>query len=122
MPGTPGRLVRSDRVRKRRDFLRIQGQGQKVQTRHLIALWTPGRGRLGLTVSTRVGNAVERNRVKRWLREIYRANRGLLPPGIDLVLVGRSGAPDAGYARLQGEFAQAARRIAAARAKVDGAT
>lgn len=105
------RLRRADRVQARRDFLRIQGQGQKVQTRHLIALWTPGRGRLGITVSSKVGNAVERNQVKRWLREIYRKHRELLPPGIDLVLIGRSGAPRAGHERLRSEFAQAARRI-----------
>jgi ribonuclease P protein component len=110
--GSPGeRFRRADRVRKRKDFLRIQGQGHKVQTRHLIALWTPGTGRLGLTVSTRVGNAVHRNRVKRWLREIYRKHRGLLPPSVDVVIVGRSGAPAAGLARLEAEFAQAARRI-----------
>jgi ribonuclease P protein component len=102
---------RSSRVRSRRDFLRIQAQGQKVQTRHLIALWTPGPDRLGITVSSRVGNAVERNQVKRWLREIYRKDRGLLRPGVDLVLIGRSGAPVAGLERLRAEFAQAARKI-----------
>lgn len=50
------------------------------------------RPRLGLTVGRRVGNAVVRNRVKRRVREWFRASRSGLAPSADLVVIGRRGA------------------------------
>ena len=47
--------------------------------------------RLGLTVSRRVGGAVERNRVKRALREQFAARAGAWPAGVDFVVVARPG-------------------------------
>ncbi len=48
--------------------------------------------RLGLVTSRKVGTAVERNRVKRLLRELFRLNKHLLLPGIDMVFILRRGA------------------------------
>jgi len=86
-------------VRKRADFQRIQAGAKKVTTRHfvlLLALQVPfdegAPVRLGLVVSRRVGCAVDRNRVKRLCRECFRAHPGLLPGGVDLVVIARQGA------------------------------
>jgi putative membrane protein insertion efficiency factor len=65
---------RSARIRKRADFLRVQQRGKKVSSGPLVGLVLPGTGpiaRLGLTVSSKVGNAVVRARVKRQLREVF---------------------------------------------------
>lgn len=45
--------------------------------------------RLGLSVSRKVGGATQRNRVKRMLREAFRAERHGMPQGLDLVVVAR---------------------------------
>jgi len=114
-PAEDRSLPKSRRLLSRRDFLRARARGRKAHTQHLIALWTPprtGSGRVGLTVSTKVGNAVVRNRVKRWLREIYRQERDALPAPVDLVLIAKTGAGDAGYHALRAEFLEIARRIA----------
>ena len=62
----------------------------------LVSRRAPGRDgspqRLGVTVSRKVGGAVVRNRVKRRVREWFRRSRQKLRSGIDVVVIGRSGA------------------------------
>lgn len=108
-------LPKSHRLRKRGEFRRVQDRGQRFTSGALILLVLPnalGRRRLGVTVSSKVGNAVVRARVKRWFREIFRKHRGLLPASVDVVLIARSGAPQAGYHRLESDFRRLAETAA----------
>jgi ribonuclease P protein component len=71
--------------------------------------------RVGFTVSRQVGNAVERNRVRRRLREMVRlAPAASLRPGYDYVLIGRRAALAADFADMTRQFGAAIRRIHAA--------
>ncbi|HEU0264514.1 MAG TPA: ribonuclease P protein component, partial [Geobacterales bacterium] len=66
---------KSVRLRQRADFLRLSAQGRKLHTAHFLILRgipQTDSGRLGITVTRKVGNAVIRNRIKRLLREFYR--------------------------------------------------
>ena len=63
-----------------------------------------GTSRLGLTVSTKVGKAVVRNRIRRRLREIYRIHEDRFVPGYDMVVVARVRAAHAPYRVLEKEF------------------
>jgi len=63
-----------------------------------------GHSRLGLTVSAKLGHAVERNRMRRRLREIYRLHEAELLPGYDIVIVARSRAMEADFAELTRAF------------------
>ncbi|RMG16298.1 MAG: ribonuclease P protein component [Deltaproteobacteria bacterium] len=109
------RLPRSARLRRRREFVEVQRYGRSVRTRVLVLLVATnelGRRRLGVTVSRRVSRrAVDRNRIKRRLREIFRRERGVLPDGVDVVLVARPAALDASYETLRSAFLEAARRL-----------
>lgn len=94
---------RSARLRRRREFLLVQGKGTKASGQLLTGLARrnpAGAQRLGITVSTKVGNAVVRARVKRWIREAFRKNRRAVPDGVDLVLIARPGAGEASYAAV----------------------
>ncbi|MCB9793928.1 MAG: ribonuclease P protein component [Alphaproteobacteria bacterium] len=96
---------KSARLLRSPEFRRVQGGGRRIRTRHLLVLWARGRGaesRFGLVVSRKVGNAVTRNRVKRWLREAIRHNRWRLEgQRLDLAVIASPRAADAGLDALE---------------------
>jgi ribonuclease P protein component len=109
-------LPRAHRVRKRAEYLAIQGGGRRFTGEHYMlfarrAEGEPGPARFGVTVSRKVGGAVLRNKVKRWVRESCRRMRRELPPGVDLVVVARPSAARAGYGPTAAELANLARRL-----------
>ena len=59
-----------------------------------------GHSRLGVSVSTKLGCAVVRNRVRRRIREIYRLNKAKMLPGYDLIVVARVRAVETDYQKL----------------------
>ena len=104
------RLLRSARIRRRREFQRVQSKGKRVHTRHFVMLVGPSpepAGRVGITVTKKVGNAVARNRVKRRVREVFRRFRALFPPGIDVVFIAKQGAPNVSFAGVVEEVERA---------------
>ena len=67
--------------------------------------------RIGLTVSAKLAHAVQRNRLRRQLREIYRLHEASFVPGYDLVVVARSRAIGADYAVLEHAYLSLAARL-----------
>ncbi len=99
-------MQRKHRLSRSRDFDAVYRHGRSVSTRFLTLYWfarpaEPGEPRLGLAVPKAVGNAVVRNRIKRQLREIWRAKlvEEAIDAGSDYVLVVRPGLPEAAETR-----------------------
>ena len=75
------------------DFTRVRNQGKSFAHPLVVLVKLQSaedRPRVGLSTSRTVGNAVQRNRAKRLLRESVRASIPLLAPGWDLVLIARN--------------------------------
>jgi ribonuclease P protein component len=95
-------VQRRNRLSRSRDFDAVYRRGRSVGTRFLVLYWFDRDddagaedARLGLAVTKGVGNAVVRNRLKRQLREVWRARLGAIPVGNDYVLVAKPGLPEA---------------------------
>jgi ribonuclease P protein component len=107
------RLEASDRLKRRADFERVQSKGRKVHSARFLFLVlrreeAESANRIGLTVTRKVANAVGRNRIKRVLREVFRKNRALFPPGCDVVIVAKDRAPGLGYEDTREEIERSA--------------
>jgi ribonuclease P protein component len=99
-------VQRKHRLTRSKDFDAVYRQGKSVSTRFLTLYWfarldEPGEPRLGLAVPKAAGNSVVRSRIKRQLREIWRArlDRESIDAANDYVLVVRPGLPEAAEAR-----------------------
>jgi ribonuclease P protein component len=101
-PSRPASFPKHARLRSRGEYLRVQRDGRRQHTEQFVVLTASAaclNSRIGITVSSRVGNAVVRNRVKRLVREIAReAWRAMDPPG-DVVIIAKPSAAETTHAK-----------------------
>lgn len=97
------RLAREDRILRPNDFAQVRKRGKSARQNGFAVAILPGiKRRLGIAVSKRCGGAVQRNRIKRVVREFFRLNRDKFPVG-DCVVI-----PAAGAGKMDNEDIRAA--------------
>ena len=99
------RLRSAERVRRRADFRQVYERGAKLHGRYSTIFVLPntqGVGRLGIAATKKLGGAVQRNRAKRLIREIFRRNK--IAPGLDVVVVPRRELLEASLTTLETDY------------------
>ncbi|MEJ2365029.1 MAG: ribonuclease P protein component [Deltaproteobacteria bacterium] len=101
-------LKKYERLQRRKDFELAFRNGSRRQTKNFTIILRPNGlefSRLGVIVGKKVGNAVKRNRVKRYLREYFRLHKHKLPPSHDVVIIAKRDAATLAYQNVREELA-----------------
>lgn len=107
-------MKRATTLKENYEFRRVYHKGQTGVSPFLVVYARSNRGesnRLGVTVSTKLGKAVVRNRVRRRLREIYRLSQPQMKRGYDIVLVARTRAVTASYRDLERAYRKSCEKL-----------
>ncbi|MCH4166424.1 MAG: ribonuclease P protein component [Megasphaera sp.] len=107
-------LKKEKRLCKNREYQIVYRHGKSVVNR-LAVLYvlpkSPGQPtRIGFVTGKKIGCAVERNRCRRLMKEVYRLHQHELADGMDLVLIGRSSLKHADYEQAEKSILQLFRR------------
>ena len=94
-----------ERIRRRAEFKQIYEKGTRVHARYSTIFVLPnslGVGRLGIAATKKLGGAVQRNRAKRLIREIFRRNK--IAPGHDVIVVPRREMLEASLSAIESDY------------------
>jgi len=101
-------------LKKNHEFKRLYNKGKSAASQCAVVYCrrngSPG-NRLGVTVSTKLGGAVQRNRIRRRLKEIYRINEGKMSAGFDVVIVARMRSRYSGFGELESSILSLLRKL-----------
>ncbi len=103
-----------ERIRKKKDFVSLYRKGSRFRGRYFNLVYSfngLNHSRVAVVVSKKVGNAVLRNRIKRWLREDYRRNKPLIGEPLDLIIVARREIREAPHKAVLTGYLEALERI-----------
>jgi ribonuclease P protein component len=107
--GGSEKFPKSARLRKRPEFLTLSRTGRKIHSANFVIVSGKNQGgetRLGITVSSKVGNAVVRNRIKRSVREFFRRRRTELDAGRDILVIARKSASTMPFHHIAAEISR----------------
>ena len=85
-------FTKASRILKRTEYIALSRKGKKIHTYYFLAVYQTGpthQNRLGITVTKKVGNAVTRNQIKRYVREFFRLNQQCLQGVWDINIIAK---------------------------------
>jgi ribonuclease P protein component len=96
-----------ERIRKKKDFLYLYKKGKRYRGKYFILIFLQNElafSRVAVVASKKFGNAVQRNRTKRWLRTLFRRNKELLEKPFDLIFIPHKEMNGALWQNLEEEY------------------
>ncbi|HDJ24404.1 MAG TPA: ribonuclease P protein component [Candidatus Aminicenantes bacterium] len=96
-----------ERLRRQKDFLRIYSNGHRYKGRYFVIIHLPNNldySRMAVVVSKKHGQAVIRNRIKRWARELFRRHKELIVGPRDLIFIPRREIQQADWKEIVSDY------------------
>ncbi|MBG9785366.1 ribonuclease P protein component [Shouchella lehensis] len=107
-------MKKEQRIKKNEEFSAVFNRGSSMANRQFVLYILPKEGqdslRLGLSVSKRVGNAVCRNRIKRYVREVFTQIQGDLKQHYDYVVIAHNPVKDMTYHEIKSSLEHVLRK------------
>jgi|SRR5690625_594774 len=98
-------MKKAFRIKKNEEFQYIFKQGKSFANRQLVIYYIKKSGqthfRIGLSVGKKIGNAVTRNRIKRYLRQSFHELEDKILPSLDIVIIARQPTKDMNYHEIK---------------------
>lgn len=96
-----------EKIKRKKDFLFLYREGNRYNGKYFNLIYFPNNlhfSRMAVIVSKKVGNAVARNKIKRWIRDLFRKNRNLFKKQVDLLIITKKGIQDIPWTVLRDTY------------------
>lgn len=103
-----------ERIRNKKDFLHLYKKGKRYRGKYFVLIYLSNElafSRVAIVASKKLGNAVQRNRTKRWLRTLFRRNKKLLAKPFDMILIPRKEIHESDWQSLENDYRAALKFI-----------
>ncbi|MGD2245715.1 MAG: ribonuclease P protein component [Candidatus Aminicenantes bacterium] len=104
----------AERIRKKKEFFHLYKKGKRYRGKYFNLVYlssASSSSRIGVVVSKKVGNAVKRNKIKRWIRTLFRRNKNLLKIPLDIIVIVKKEILEASWFKLQEDYSTAIKSI-----------
>jgi len=96
-----------ERIRKKKDFSNLYKKGNCTRGKYFNLIYLPNSltfSRMAVVASRKIGCAVQRNKVRRRIKELFRRNKELLTTPVDMIIVTKKGVKDASWPDLRTQY------------------
>jgi ribonuclease P protein component len=103
-----------ERIRNKQDFLFLFKEGKRHKDKYFNLIYSPNSlsfSRMAVIVSKEVGNAVFRNKMKRWMRDLFRRNKEYLKHNLDILIIIKKDIQETSWTNLRENYLQAVKSI-----------
>ena len=103
-----------ERIRNKRDFLLLFKEGKRYKDKYFNLIYFPNNlsfSRMAVIISKKVGNAVTRNKMRRWIRDLFRRNKEFLKDNLDILIIVKKDIQETSWTTLRENYLRAIKSI-----------